>query len=78
MPTRYIAAVKSGDTSEAARLLAEGVDVDTRDSECPALHWAIFMGRVEMVELLVSSGARKDLQDRDRQTAVCLLLHPCL
>jgi hypothetical protein len=72
----YITAVKSGDTVEAARLLADGVDVDTRDSGCPALHWAIFMGRVEMVELLVSSGARKDLQDRDRQTAVHICLHP--
>lgn len=72
----YITAVKTGDIAEAARLLSTGIDVDTRDSGCPALHWAIFMGRVEMVELLVKSGARKDLQDRDQQTAVHICLHP--
>eukprot|EP00038_Savillea_parva_P008054 m.174366 g.174366 ORF g.174366 m.174366 type:complete len:962 (-) comp13823_c0_seq1:300-3185(-) len=72
----YITAVKAGDNDEVKRLLSEGIDVDTRDSGCPALHWAIFMGRVDTVALLVQAGARKDLQDRDRQTAVHICVHP--
>lgn len=72
----YITAVKTGDNAEVTRLIKEGVDIDARDSGCPALHWAIFMGRVNTVSLLVKLGARKDLQDLDKQTAVHICVHP--
>lgn len=72
----YITSVKAGDTMEVARFLREGVEIDARDANCPALHWAIFMGRVNTVLLLIRSGARRNIEDSDQQTAVHICLHP--
>eukprot|EP00041_Stephanoeca_diplocostata_P026722 m.725190 g.725190 ORF g.725190 m.725190 type:complete len:1108 (+) comp23027_c0_seq2:332-3655(+) len=72
----YITSVKAGDTAEVARYLRDGVEIDARDANCPALHWAIFMGRVDTVLLLIRSGARRNLEDSDQQTAVHICLHP--
>mmetsp|Transcript_26382 Transcript_26382/g.69330 ORF Transcript_26382/g.69330 Transcript_26382/m.69330 type:complete len:921 (+) Transcript_26382:99-2861(+) len=72
----YITAVKAGDTPEVTRLLSEGINVDTCDAGCPALHWAIFMGRVDVAVLLIESGAQQNFRDRDQQTAVHICVHP--
>lgn len=72
----FIAMVKQGDVDTVKLLIEEGIDVDTRELGCPALHWAIFMRRIEVALLLISSNAKRDLIDSDKQTALHICLHP--
>ena len=72
----FISLVKQGELESVQALIEEGIDVDTRELGCPALHWAIFMRRIEVALLLISSNAKRDLIDSDRQTALHICLHP--
>lgn len=72
----FITLVKKGETEEVQAMIDEGVDVDCREAGCPALHWAIFMRRIETALLLIQSNAVRDLVDRDNQTALHICLHP--
>ncbi len=63
-PRRLPRAAKDGDAQLVARLLAEGRDVNEADEEgCTALHWAMFLGRDDMVRLLL---ARQDVEVNTR------------
>ena len=72
----FITLVKKGETDEVKKMIEEGVDVDCREAGCPALHWAIFMRRIETALLLIQTNAVRDLVDRDNQTALHICLHP--
>lgn len=64
MTTELIAAVKSGDTAKAQRLLAGGADVDTRDEAgATLLMLAANAGDLEMVGMLL--GRKADVNATD-------------
>ncbi|KGM54202.1 hypothetical protein N800_04760, partial [Lysobacter daejeonensis GH1-9] len=68
-------AVRLGWTRLLARLLAIGVDLDTRDSHgMSALHLAAALGREAMVKTLVAHGASPDLLAADGQTPLGVAL----
>ena len=53
-------------TSAVERLLATGVDVDTRgDAGGTALHWACWMGFPDLVKLLLDHGASLAIEDHE-------------
>lgn len=52
-------AAKSGDIEEVQELLAQGIPVDSLNSEgATPLHWAAFKGHLEVAKLLISKGAK--------------------
>eukprot|EP00887_Chlorella_sp_A99_P002642 scaffold6.g2642.t1 len=65
-----ISASKSGDADVVARLLTSGTPVDTREGELArtSLHWAARNGHLEVVSILVASGADCLLRDRKNKT----------
>lgn len=68
-------AVRLGWTRLLARLLAIGVNLDTRDSHgMSALHLAAALGREAMVKTLVAHGASPDLLAADGQTPLGVAL----
>jgi hypothetical protein len=72
----FITLVKKGEVADVKTMIDDGIDVDCREAGCPALHWAIFMRRIETALQLIQSGAVRDLVDRDNQTALHICLHP--
>jgi len=56
--TPLMAAAKSGEFTNANRLIAEGADVNEKGvGGATALHWAASYGSKEIAELLISKGA---------------------
>jgi ankyrin repeat protein len=73
--TLLILAVKKHDIHVLEWLLKDGFKVQEKDSsQRSALHWACFLGRNDMAELLVRYGARLDERDAELQTPVDLAL----
>jgi ankyrin repeat protein len=62
-----VAAAAAGDAATVRRLLADGVDVDTRDANGRTAVTAAALGEhVEAARVLVAAGADVDLQDAER------------
>ncbi len=62
-----INAVKDGNITMINKLLANGADVKTRDkshSDYTLLHWAVFLDRINIVELLLEKGADVNAKDK--------------
>ena len=73
--TLLILAVKKHDVRVLGRLLNDGFKVQEKDSsQRSALHWACFLGRNDMAELLIRYGAQLDEQDSELQTPIDLAL----
>jgi ankyrin repeat protein len=57
-------ASENGDAELALKLLSEGVDANTVDSnERTPLHWAVAQGKARVVEILLDHGARTDARE---------------
>ncbi len=63
-------AILNNDTNAVKSLIEEGVNIDQTDSNPPALIWATFLGRAEIVELLLDAGANPDIQTPRGKTAL--------
>jgi uncharacterized protein len=64
-------AVLRVNVDEAARLIDAGVDLNEHDEYGKtALHWAVWTGCYELVELLVRSGADLNIKTTDFATAL--------
>lgn len=67
--TKLTNAIKNGDVEEVRNLLAEEVDIeeeveyDNRDLYGSALAWASYLGKLELVQLLIAAGANINKQD---------------
>ncbi len=66
------AAARDGDIVRIIALLAQGAEVDTRTETngYTPLIWAASRGHAETVRLLLSAGARANIQSNDGQTAL--------
>ncbi|KAI9869165.1 MAG: hypothetical protein M1813_002989 [Trichoglossum hirsutum] len=75
-PSALLKAIKSGDFKRVRHLIGEGMDLRacTIGGTTP-LHWAAEKGHEEMARLLLDSGAKADVMDKEGRTA--LLLGSC-
>ena len=68
---RLVRAAGEGDAEEVARLLADGVDIDSHDrAGRTAVTAAVYGSHVDVVRLLVDEGADVDIQDDSRANAL--------
>jgi ankyrin repeat protein len=59
-----VEAVKSGDATAAAALLAKGADVNAAEPDgTTALHWAVHRGDLDLVRRLLRAGARVNVRN---------------
>lgn len=66
--TPLMEAVRGGDGATVRLLLESGAKVNMRDGHgLSALHYAVLSGRLEMMQMLLSAGARTDLLSVNRQ-----------
>jgi hypothetical protein len=73
--TLLILAVKKHDVRVLGRLLNDGFKVQEKDSsQRSAVHWACFLGRNDMAELLIRYGAQLDERDSGSQTPIDLAM----
>lgn len=63
----YDAAIK-GDVLTLSKLLARGVDPNSSQDSITVLHISAGMWDSEMVELLINSGAKVDVADKNGRT----------
>jgi len=66
--TPLILATYNGQKIMAERLIRDGADVNYTFSQGAAIHGAAFKGHLEIVKLLVRSGARLDQPDQNKTT----------
>ena len=68
-----IDAVRAGDTAAVRTLLADGVSVQTAETDgTTALHWAVHHERLEIAGLLLAAGAPVDVTNRYGVTPLAL------
>jgi uncharacterized protein len=68
-----IVAVETDDIQGVRRLLANHTDTNRRDAHgCTPLMWAAHRGSLTMCELLMTHGAKPDLQDQRGHTALMI------
>lgn len=67
-PTSVCAAALQGDATALSRLLREGGDANEQNQEGTALHCAVGIGDVSIVQLLIEHGARVDAVDSNGWT----------
>src|SRR5580704_10542913 len=73
MDTRLADAAKNGDVAAVKLLLSQKVDVNAPAADSStALHWAVERNNLEMVNLLLASGAKVDLATRYNVTPLAL------
>ena len=71
--TRLVQAVKTGNTAEAAALLARRVDVNSAEADgTTPLHWAVRNDDVRMVDRLLRAGAKATAANRYGITPIVL------
>jgi ankyrin repeat protein len=78
-PASLMAAVKADNTEEAKKLIKKGADANSRTSPSgwSALHYAARNGNVEVVQLLLSSGADPNFSGTmEGQTGSAISLKP--
>ena len=70
---RLIDAVRTGDSARVRALLAERVNVNaTQGDGATALHWAVHLDEVALVNTLIRAGARPDVADDTGATPLYL------
>ena len=63
-------AVRNGNFNMMNWLLDLGADVNSTAGTCPPLHVAMETRKLEIVDWLISKGAKIDAKDKDGQTAL--------